>query len=173
MKFCTECGTELSEKSKFCTECGTQRAHTSHSDMKLSETSDPATIAAGIQSTIYELNAQELEALSSQHPTDMHVYSCAVCKEFSNLEEGWIGEIIAYSDNVTPELQIRILEESFNAKWGDLSKSIMWAIVSNEQTTAEVLQAVTKYDPFWLSDELLEHKNLSKKTRKEIKGWFV
>ena len=82
-----------------------------------------------------------------------------------------MGEIIAFSDNVTPELQIRILEETFNTQEGDLSKRIMWAIVSNQQTTAEVLQAVTKYDPFWLSEELLAHKNLSKKTRKEIKGW--
>jgi hypothetical protein len=171
MKFCTECGTELSEKSKFCSECGTQKAPSLSDDAQSSDAADPAIIAAGIQSTIYELDAKELQALASLHPTDMHVYSCAICKAFWDLEEAWIGEIIAFSDNVTPELQIRILEETFNTQEGDLSKSIMWAIVSNQQTTAEVLQAVTKYDPFWLSEELLAHKNLSKKTRKEIKGW--
>jgi hypothetical protein len=110
-------------------------------------------------------SGEQLANLSSEHPSNYHVYQCETCQNF---EPNFLPIMIVSMENVFPETQIKMLKEAYSTSEGDLSKGVVMGIISNSQTKPEVIDEVMEYFPIWAFEDLKNHPNITLKALNEI-----
>jgi hypothetical protein len=110
-------------------------------------------------------SGEQLANLSSEHPSNYHVYQCETCQNF---EPNFLPIMIVSMENVFPETQLKMLKEAYSTSEGDLSKGVVMGIISNSRTKSEVIDAIMEYFPIWAFEDLKNHPNITQKALNEI-----